>query len=78
MSLANDIHLGPFGHGQGFQSAALAANLTDAGRQVGPNQMITVGPDQVITLKRAGDGNRTRVLSLGMGCRVDRWSRKAQ
>jgi hypothetical protein len=37
---------------QDFQPAGLAANLTDAGSQVGPNQVITVGPEQVITLKR--------------------------
>jgi hypothetical protein len=35
---------------QDFQPAGLAANLTDAGCQVGPNQMIKVGPEQVITL----------------------------
>jgi hypothetical protein len=35
---------------QDFQPAGSAANLTDAGCQVGPNQMITVGPEQVITL----------------------------
>jgi hypothetical protein len=35
---------------QDFQPAGLAANLTDAGSQVGPNQVITVGPEQVITL----------------------------
>jgi hypothetical protein len=37
---------------QDFQPAGSAANLTDAGCQVGPNQMITVGPEQVITLSR--------------------------
>ena len=36
---------------QDFQPVGLTANLTDAGCQVGPNQMITVGPEQVITLK---------------------------
>ena len=35
---------------QDFQPAGLATNLTDAGSQVGPNQVITVGPEQVITL----------------------------
>jgi hypothetical protein len=35
---------------QDFQPAGLVANLTDAGCQVGPNQMIKVGPEQVITL----------------------------
>ena len=38
---------------QDFQPAGLAASLTDAGCQVGPNQVITVGPEQVITLTQA-------------------------
>jgi len=41
---------------QDFQPAGLAANLTDAGSQVGPNQVITVGPEQVITLRVLGIG----------------------
>ena len=36
---------------QDFQPAELTANLTDAGYQVGLNQMITVGPKQIITLR---------------------------
>ena len=46
---------------QDFQPAGSTANLTDAGCQVGPNQVITVGPEQVITLSTLFGGLVTSV-----------------
>jgi hypothetical protein len=50
--------IGPGGFGAAGTAATPAKTVVTS--SVGPNQMITVGPDQVITLKRCCDGGDPR------------------